>query len=47
MTFQVEAENLTAHASHLEALTDRVDTAIAAAPLTWPTDFPSGRRARR
>lgn len=31
MTFQVEAENLTAHASHLEALTDRVDTAIAAA----------------
>ncbi|MDA3627776.1 type VII secretion target [Saccharopolyspora sp. WRP15-2] len=31
MTFQVEAEDLTAHASHLEALTDRVDTAISAA----------------
>ncbi|MGW1681917.1 type VII secretion target [Saccharopolyspora sp. NPDC002376] len=31
MTFQVVAEDLTAHASHLEGLTDRVDTAISAA----------------
>ncbi|KAA5836296.1 type VII secretion target [Saccharopolyspora hirsuta] len=38
MTFQVEAEDLTAHASHLEALTDRVDTAISAAEQAMSDD---------
>lgn len=38
MTFEVVAEELTAHASHLEALTDRVDTAISAAETVSMSD---------
>ncbi|SFT08942.1 type VII secretion target [Saccharopolyspora flava] len=37
-SFQVQAEDLTAHASHLEGLTDRLDTAIAAAESVSMSD---------
>ncbi|MER7015162.1 type VII secretion target [Saccharopolyspora sp. NPDC000359] len=38
MTFQVEAEDLTAHASHLDGLSDRFDTAIDAAQQAMSDD---------
>ncbi|SEG96085.1 Excreted virulence factor EspC, type VII ESX diderm [Saccharopolyspora kobensis] len=38
MTFQVEAEDLTAHASHLDGLADRFDTAISAAEQAMSDD---------
>ncbi|RKT84496.1 Excreted virulence factor EspC, type VII ESX diderm [Saccharopolyspora antimicrobica] len=38
MTFQVEAEDLTAHASHLDGLADRFDTAISAAETAMSDD---------
>ncbi|MEV4734164.1 type VII secretion target [Saccharopolyspora sp. NPDC049426] len=37
-SFKVQAEDLTAHASHLEALTDRVDTALSAAETVSMSD---------
>ncbi|MGI8309136.1 type VII secretion target [Saccharopolyspora hattusasensis] len=38
MTFEVVAEELTAHASHLDGLTDRMDTAISAAEAVSMSD---------
>ncbi|MEU6268300.1 type VII secretion target, partial [Saccharopolyspora shandongensis] len=38
MTFEVVAEELTAHASHLDGLTDRLDTAISAAETVSMSD---------
>lgn len=37
-SFKVQAEDLTAHASHLEGLTDRLDTAISAAESVSMSD---------
>lgn len=37
-SFKVQAEDLTAHASHLEGLTDRIDTAISAAESVSMSD---------
>ncbi|WP_406692420.1 type VII secretion target [Saccharopolyspora sp. ID03-671] len=37
-SFKVQAEDLTAHASHLDGLTDRFDTAIAAAESVSMSD---------
>jgi hypothetical protein len=37
-SFNVQAEDLTAHASHLEGLTDRLDTAISAAQAVSMSD---------
>jgi excreted virulence factor EspC (type VII ESX diderm) len=38
MTFEVFAEDLTAHASHLDGLTDRIQTAISAAEQVSMSD---------